>query len=268
MEEFEESLVSRATLRSNSSILVLRCNRTLASGETIALWSSQDALVIKILTWNIQQILEPALSKTCYNLKGHGGLKAAVREVLRNYPHYRFFCKTDVKSYYDSIDHLTIMLKLHDHISDRILMGYVWQFLNRCVEWGGLYQDIKRGIPRGASLSPLLGAFYLLDLDRRMERLDVKYFRFMDDILILAPTRWKLKKAIGVLNATFTEIKLEKHPDKTAMGRIEKGFGVSLWPQRAIFGTEDHRQLCRKSSSASWARAAPSKDEAARRVQP
>jgi RNA-directed DNA polymerase len=102
------------------------------------------------------------------------------------------------------------------------------------VEWVGLYQDIKRGIPRGASLSPLLGAFYLFDLDRRMEGLDVKYFRYMDDILILARTRWKLKKAIAVLNETFNELKLEKHPDKTAMGRIEKGFdflGYHFSPQ-------------------------------------
>jgi RNA-directed DNA polymerase len=199
---------------------------TLASGETIALWSARDALVIKVLTWIIQEAIQPLLSRTCYHVKGHGGLKGAVREVLDNYPHYRFLCKTDVKSYYDSIDHLTLMLKLHDCIGDRTIIGYVWQFLNRCVEWGGLYQDIKRGIPRGASLSPLLGAFYLLDLDRRMERLDVRYFRYMDDILILAPTRWKLKRAIRVLNETFNELKLEKHPDKTSMGRIEKGFDV------------------------------------------
>jgi len=96
--------------------------------------------------------------------------------------------------------------------------------LNRCVEWGGLYQDIKRGIPRGASLSPLLGAFYLLNLDREMAKLDVKYIRYMDDILILAKTRWKLKKAVKVLNETFDELKLEKHPGKTFIGRIERGF--------------------------------------------
>jgi hypothetical protein len=46
----------------------------------------------------------------------------------------------------------------------------------------------------------------------------------MDDILILAPTRWKLKKAIRVLNQTFNELNLEKHPDKTLIGRTERGF--------------------------------------------
>lgn len=178
------------------------------------------------MTWIIQETIQPLLSRACYHVKGHGGLKGAVQEVLRNYPHYRFFCKTDVESYYDSIDHLTLILKLYNPIRDRTIIGYVWQFLNRCVEWGGHYEDVRRGIPRGASLSPLSGAFYLLDLDRRMEKIDVKYIRYMDDILILAPTRCKLKKAIRVLNETFSELKLKKHPDKTAVGHIEKGFDV------------------------------------------
>jgi len=197
---------------------------TLSCGVTIALWSSQDALIIKVLTVFIQERLKPFLLKTCYHLKGHGGLKGAVRDVMRQLPRYRFFCKTDVYSYYDSIDHYTLLMKLHDYINDRIIIGYVWQFLNRCVEWGGLYQDIKRGIPRGSSLSPLLGAFYLLELDQKMANLDVKYFRYMDDILILAPTRWKLKKAVRMLNQQFNELKLEKHPDKTLLGRTERGF--------------------------------------------
>ena len=194
---------------------------TLYCGETIALWSSQDALIIKVLTGIIQERLKPFLLKTCYHLKGHGGLKCAVRDVMKQLPKYKFFCKTDVHSYYDSIDHYTLLMKLHEYIDDRIIIRYIWRFLNRCVEWGGLYQDIKRGIPRGSSLSPLLGAFYLIELDKKMENKDVKYFRYMDDILILASTRWKLKKAIRVLNQTFNELKLEKHPDKIT------------WPNRA-----------------------------------
>jgi RNA-directed DNA polymerase len=196
----------------------------LSGGDTIAVWSSQDALVLKVLTWIIQGILKPFLKKSCYHLKGHGGLKGAVRDVMKDYPQYKFFCKTDVRSYYDSINHCILLMKLHKYINDRIILNYVWKFLNRCVEWGGLYQDIKKGIPRGSSLSPLLGAFYLLELDQKMAELNVEYFRYMDDILILAPTRWKLRKAIKVLNQTFNELRLEQHPDKTLIGRTERGF--------------------------------------------
>ena len=197
---------------------------TLSCGETIALWSSQDALIIKVLTGIIQEKLKPFLTKTCYHLKGHGGLKAAVRHVTKQLPRYKFFCKTDVDSYYDSINHYTLLMKIHGYVEDWTIIDYVWRFLNRCVEWGGLYQDFKKGIPRGSSLSPLLGAFYLMELDHKMAKLDVKYFRYMDDILILATSRWKLKKAIQVLNQTINELKLEKHPEKTLIGRIERGF--------------------------------------------
>ncbi|MGO9570407.1 MAG: hypothetical protein ACLP5H_22980 [Desulfomonilaceae bacterium] len=85
---------------------------TLASGETIAMWSACDALVIKLLTRIMQETIQPLLPRACYHVKGHGGLRGAVQEVLRNYPHYRFFCKTDVESYYDSIDHHTLMFRL------------------------------------------------------------------------------------------------------------------------------------------------------------
>jgi len=197
---------------------------TLRDGETVALWSSADALVIKVLTRIVQAKLKPALHRACYHLKGHGGLKGAVRELIKVLPRYRFFCKTDVRSYYDSIDHYPLLMQLHEHIRDRTLIGYLWQFLNRGVEWGGLYQDIRRGIPRGTSLSPLLGAFYLLELDRRLKSLGVKYFRYMDDILILSATRWKLRKAIRELNRTFGGLKLARRPDKTAIGRVERGF--------------------------------------------
>jgi RNA-directed DNA polymerase len=50
------------------------------------------------------------------------------------------------------------------------------------------------------------------------------YVRFMDDILVLAPTRWKLRRAIGLMNQILGALRLEKHPDKTFIGRIERGF--------------------------------------------
>lgn len=106
----------------------------LSTGEIIAMWSSGDALVIKVLTGIIQEKLKPCLLKTCYHLKGHGGLKGAVRDLIRLYPKYRFFCKTDVRSYYDSIDHFILYMKLCDYISEITTIGYVWQFLKRCVE--------------------------------------------------------------------------------------------------------------------------------------
>ena len=57
-----------------------------------------------------------------------------------------------------------------------------------------------------------------------MEDKPVFYQRHMDDIIVLSPTRWKLRKALKKVNQYFEQLKLKQHPDKTIMGRITNGF--------------------------------------------
>ncbi len=49
-----------------------------------------------------------------------------------------------------------------------------------------------RDLPLGCPLSPLLGAFFLGELDERLEANGLFYVRYMDDVLVLAPTRHSL----------------------------------------------------------------------------
>ena len=57
-----------------------------------------------------------------------------------------------------------------------------------------------------------------------LARRGLYYVRYMDDILVLAPTRWKLREAVRVLQQGFAALRLATHPDKTFIGRIERGF--------------------------------------------
>jgi RNA-directed DNA polymerase len=96
--------------------------------------------------------------------------------------------------------------------------------MTRTAERGGSFWDCERGISLGCPLSPLIGACFLDELDRRMAATGLFTIRFMDDILVLAPTRWKLRRAVGLVNEILGALRLEKHPDKTFIGRIERGF--------------------------------------------
>jgi len=114
--------------------------------------------------------------------------------------------------------------KLSIYIKDKLVMNLLAQYLKRSVESGGLFKDIKQGISSGCPLSPLISSFYLYELDKEMENNPVFYRRYMDDLIVLSPTRWKLRKAIKTVNQHFEELKLKQHPDKTTIGRIAKGF--------------------------------------------
>jgi len=69
-----------------------------------------------------------------------------------------------------------------------------------------------------------MGALYLKPLDDALEKSGLFYARFMDDWVIIAPNRWKLRKAVYRVNQVLNALKVEKHPDKTFIGRADKGF--------------------------------------------
>ncbi|AFP30857.1 reverse transcriptase/maturase family protein [Marinobacter sp. BSs20148] len=212
-------------------IAQLRGNRYLFSplqqvikqdGEYIHLWASQDSIVLKALTLVLADLL-PA-SRLCTHLKGHGGAKQTVNTIYQELSGNAFVFRTDVKSYYQSINHERLLDRLEKHIDDKIVINLLGQYLKRSVDKGGVFLTHRQGISSGCPLSPLIGSFFLYELDQAMEQQPLFYRRYMDDIIVLASTRWKLRKAIRSVSQVFERLGLEQHPDKTFIGRIEKGF--------------------------------------------
>ncbi len=147
-----------------------------------------------------------------------------MRDVAGKVGENTFVFRTDVKSYYASIDHDVLFAQLKEHISDPRLLDLLWQYMRRTIYDGGLYEDVTLGISLGCPLSPLMGALYLKPIDDAMAETGLFYARFMDDWVVLDPTRWKLRDAIRIVNEKLAELKVEQHPDKTFIGPIRRGF--------------------------------------------
>ena len=177
--------------------------------EVLHLWSARDALVLKALTLVVGPLLR--LSPRCAHVKGHRGLKAAVRDLQQRLPDYSYVLRTDVKGYYESTHRSIMLAQLAAQIDDPLLLGLLGQAIQRTVERGGLYWDIRTGISRGCPLSPLFGALYLKVLDERLGGTGAYYVRYMDDIRVLTKTRWQLRGAVRTLNQTFAELNVSQH---------------------------------------------------------
>jgi RNA-directed DNA polymerase len=65
----------------------------------------------------------------------------------------------------------------------------------------------------------------------------IRYQRYMDDYVIFAPTRHKLRKAIKQMYAVLDDLKVEVHPKKRFIGTTRRGFdflGYWLEPHRPL----------------------------------
>lgn len=177
-------------------------------------FSVQDQIVLKAISLMLYEALPRHLS--CYSYRGHGGVTAAHRKIS-GYGDYQYVLKTDVKDYYASIDHYFLTLKLFEYIREPYLLRIIYQFLNRVNEH---YHSYSVGIPRGASLSHLLGNFYLHSLDDLFSRRNSqKYFRYMDDILVLTQTKGALRRADKTIKQELSRLSLTASYKKSYIGK-------------------------------------------------
>ncbi len=99
--------------------------------------------MLKAMSIVLGEHLRPVLSSDCYHLKGNGGAKAAVRAVSRHLKPGQHVMKSDVKSYYASIDHEILFRQLEDYVPDKSVLNLLWQYMRRTVYCDGFYHDVK-----------------------------------------------------------------------------------------------------------------------------
>ncbi len=194
------------------------------SGKTTYLWHARDAVVLKALTMGLTETLRPMISKQCTHLKGHGSIPRAVQSAHDAGKCYTFVFKSDIKSYYESINHTILLHQFRELNADLALISFLRIFLEHTEQYGGIYLTMTKGISKACPLSPLLGALYLAPLDKAMAKLPVKYIRYMDDWLVFTRTRGQLRRVVKTAHVVLSQLKLIKHPDKTFIGRLSRTF--------------------------------------------
>ncbi len=223
-------------------------------GEWVELWQAQDAWLIKTIAEELKRLLGKGLSKHCYHITG--GHKLLLRNImawikLKGDDRVLFVYKTDVRSYYQSIQHHILLHQLGKQGIERTLWNLIWCYLNRLVDIEANLVQVRQGVPKGCSLSPVLSALYLLPLDQlmqyRMHKIggakgEIFYGRFQDDWIILTTTRWALKRAIREQHEILTELKLQLRPEKTFIGYATKGFDfLGYHIQQNVIGSAEIR---------------------------
>ena len=203
-------------------------------GRWFAKWCPKSRLLQRTALNLLRHDLKPTLSRRCKHLKGHSGVKGAVRYLNRVVDRYAYVARFDVVSYYESMDHVLLLNSLRQAGIGGDLGAIVADYL-------ALPDKPHRGkaMVAGGALSPILGGLYLNPLDQIMgQDKRLVYVRYMDDFVVLAKTRWHLKKAIARIHRTTCDLKLRLHCRfKCFIGRTANGFdflGYTIHPQRRL----------------------------------
>jgi len=187
--------------------------------------SARDQWICHRLGRSLSQILGSHMTPSYYSAPGRGRHQA-VLEVTKKIETHPFTFKTDVKSYYQTIQqnvlYKKLKLALSSHPQRELLLRLISQVLTPLVEHAdGRLDYYREGIPKGFSTSPFFAWFYLAELDSAFASPSpgVFYQRYVDDIVLMASTRSKLNNAKKMLNKSLHRNRLKNRPDITFNGR-------------------------------------------------
>ena len=205
---------------------VLQLERTwLSDRRLVTCWRQQSRPILQQTRHRLHSELRRSLYRSSVHLKGHGGVKGALRRITRQQGSHRYVASFDVARYYESIQHDLLLLILRDRGASAKSLAVVKDYLRLPDRYRS-----GRGMTAGGCLSPLLAAVMLIPLDeamnRRWRRYGLFYVRYMDDFVILAPTRHLLRRAIKEVHAVMGDLGLRLHATKRCIGKLSNGFDI------------------------------------------
>ena len=172
-----------------------------------------------------------------------------VRTVSRGNTRACWILKCDVRKFFASIDHATLIEIVKKHISDP---DTVW--LIQCVVHSFESTALGKGLPLGNLTSQLLVNVYMNEFDRLMKhKSKAKYYiRYADDFVILSQNRkWLLKLIAQIRNFLRDELRLELHPHKIFIETLASGVDFLGWvhfPDHRILRTSTKRRMLKRLS--------------------
>jgi len=151
------------------------------------------------------------------------GYKAFNKEITKSFKSgYKYTATFDLTACYDTIDHKVIE---HFLLEIGIEKEFI-QFLIKClVSWTALQPDtiyLGHGIPQGPLSSGFLSEVVLKQFDKKAnyKGLDIGYFRYVDDIRLMAREEIPLRKALIQLDRISKNIGLFPQTNKINIHEI------------------------------------------------
>lgn len=214
----------------------------------------RDRLVHHAIINILAPIFELRFIYDCHaSIKGKGTLRAIqrfdqfVREVTsggklihkpyteNNIAGYVF--KADVRHFFDTVDHATLFSIIASKVADKKVLWLIKQVLDN------FEGEVKgAGMPLGNFTSQFFANVYLTKLDYFVKHaLKAKYYiRYVDDLVILDRNKSLLQDYACKINLYLKHLKLELHPDKSAIHALRNG--VAFLGYRVFY----HNKLLRK----------------------
>ena len=177
----------------------------------------RDRVVHKAVLELIEPVLEKEFEECSYAYRRGRSVRQVIDRVRALYDQgYQWVVDADIDAFFDNVSHRLLEEKINQVIHDPAVRRLMVQWMNAEVWDGKSLSRLKKGIPQGSAISPILANLFLDELDEAMLAKGYHYLRYADDYVVLCKTREKAFQALDISKKVLKEMLLELDDEEVA----------------------------------------------------
>lgn len=202
--------------------------------RTLGIPTTLDRMLQQAVHQVLSPLWEPEFSRHSHGFRPNRSAHDAVREAQGYIQAGKtWVVDIDLKAFFDQVDHDILMHRVGLKVRDKRLLRLIGDYLRAPMQKpDGSREKRTRGTPQGGPLSPLLANIYLDPLDKELEKRELSFVRYADDIAIFVSSE---RSALRVLESVTAWI--EKNL-KVPVNREKSGSGPT--GESALLGFRLH----------------------------
>ena len=190
-----------------------------------------DRVIQQGIAQVISPMCEPLFSDHSYGFRPNRSCEMAIRDMLRFLNEgYEWIVDIDLEKFFDKVPQDKLMSLVHNIINDGDTESLIRKYLKTGVMVQGRYEKTEQGTPQGGNLSPLLSNIMLNELDKELEKRELRFVRYADDCVIAVRSEASAKRVMySITDWIERKLGLKVNAEKTHITRPSKlkylGFG-------------------------------------------
>ena len=219
----------------------------------LAIPSLKDKFAQNILTRELSGYFDKNFSNRSYAYRNGKSYANAIFRARDFFKIYDFAVKTDIKDFFENIDHKKLLEILCANIRDARIIRLIELWIKNGIFERFDYRAHAKGVHQGDVLSPLLSNIYLNQMDKFLENSGVEFVRYADDFVMFFASQKAAEMELARLKDFLKTISLSLNEAKTSICGKDSEFvflGVSFKGANLSIGEEKFKRILAKLASA------------------
>ena len=177
-----------------------------------------DRLILYAMQLALSPHYEPLFSESSYGFrKGRNCLDAIDSCLMHINNGMQVIVDLDIRKFFDTVNHKLLFELLEKEIKDNKLLSLIQRYVKiKVVEKGKKNDKKTMGISQGSALSPLMANIYLDVLDKYLEKQEIPFVRYADDMVIFCNTKTEAQNILtDVTSFIQNNLQLTLNSEKT-----------------------------------------------------